>query len=869
MQCGDFCPANSNAAWVGLASSQGLYIIIIALALTISAVYLRHRAILKRSNKPKLSISIESINNLLHRKQGGATSPSALSNDGNTPPATPENGFANGLRALYEDSVIAVSSIANSIIATSPKDDLPDGDHTVEFPDGTSYSGQFKDGKMNGRGVLLWPPGDRYEGEWRDGTQNGQGTFAAADGSMYFGGWANGQMDGQGVFKPAPPASIVYLRVYDKGQLIKETSLRVDNTKDDKRKRQYKDAKKKAAAAAPTRPLQPGEVIYKGHHSYDLMQQLQVGIMYSIAQAGQESLKNLDSPPAPFSASQNKRKIDSEPLLSSDFSAVAIQYFPGGSAGEAPAFTWKDYAPRAFQRLRSLFGIDNADYLVSLTGGPALRELASPGASGCIFFLSSDDRFMIKSVRKEEMELLLGLIKRYHAHVAAQPKTFLVRFLGVHRISPWLGRNARFLVMGNVLPTDRRMHRKYDLKGSTYKRTVGEEKRKTKPEATLKDLDIDLKFELTAEQHVAFMQQLTADAEFLERLHVIDYSLLLGVHFIRWGNEEWYPPFSDWPSENNSRVADGDDENNRGGENIDENMGVLGGSPGLNTSDSEQHLENHQNHHHHQQQQLQELPNFPPTNRKPKRSGSMAVGESLVDTLESLSSAGVLEPALSRAAASVVATANSSRLAARVLAAEASARSPSRLKQPWMEEKHPVPDFNTVSSMAMISTPASPMALHHAASINGSFGAGGGSFNDRGGGGGGGTTNINGGVDTSILASPALNFAAVTTNNNSNSSSHRKKPSSLVGGDEQRGNGWAVPATAVRITSSGVVVREPVLLYFGIIDFLQKYNARKRVEHAWKSSLHGSSVSVTDPRQYSRRFLKFLGEKFVVASGNA
>ncbi|KAL4513256.1 hypothetical protein Ndes2437A_g09168 [Nannochloris sp. 'desiccata'] len=505
--------------------------------------------------------------------------------------------------------------------------------------------------------------------------------------------------------------------------------------------------------------------------------------MYSIAQAGQDSLVSASS------SESVKRKID-EPLMSSDFSAVAIQYFPVGSAGEAPSFTWKDYTPRVFQRLRSLFGIDNADYLVSLTGGPALRELASPGASGCIFFLSSDDRFMIKSVRKEEMELLLGLVKRYHAHIAAQPNTFLVRFLGVHRISPWLGRNARFLVMGNVLPTDRRMHRKYDLKGSTYKRTIA------------------------------------ADAEFLEKLHVMDYSLLLGVHFLRWGNEEWYPPFSDWPTENSNPEA------------AEVNV-AAGGSPTA-ASISQQDEQSPQ------QPLIQQLPSFPPVNRKPKRTGSMAVGESLVDTLESLSTAGVLEPALSRTAASVVATANSSRLAARVLAAEAqSHRPPSRVRQPWMEEKHRVPDFNTVSSMAMISTPASPMTLNFSDTTPA------GAFAGSGGG--------NAGLNTFSLASAA-------TLTNSPSSNKKKLSSSLVGGDEQRGNGWAVPAFAVRTTTSGVVVREPVLLYFGIIDFLQKYNTRKRVEHAWKTSLHGSSVSVADPRHYSKRFLKFLDELFVVAA---
>ena len=51
---------------------------------------------------------------------------------------------------------------------------------------------------------------------------------------------------------------------------------------------------------------------------------------------------------------------------------------------------------------------------------------------------------------------------------------------------------VRFVVMGNVLPSDVRLHRKYDLKGSTYGRTAGAEARATNPHCTLKDLDVDM-----------------------------------------------------------------------------------------------------------------------------------------------------------------------------------------------------------------------------------------------------------------------------------------------------------------------------------------------------------------------------------------
>ena len=41
-----------------------------------------------------------------------------------------------------------------------------------------------------------------------------------------------------------------------------------------------------------------------------------------------------------------------------------------------------------FKRLRSTFGTDEADYMLSLGGSQALRQLNSPGKSGSMFFLS-------------------------------------------------------------------------------------------------------------------------------------------------------------------------------------------------------------------------------------------------------------------------------------------------------------------------------------------------------------------------------------------------------------------------------------------------------------------------------------------------
>lgn len=57
------------------------------------------------------------------------------------------------------------------------------------------------------------------------------------------------------------------------------------------------------------------------------------------------------------------------------------------------------------RNLRELFKIDAADYMMSICGNDALRELSSPGKSGSVFFLSQDDRFMIKTLRRSEVKV--------------------------------------------------------------------------------------------------------------------------------------------------------------------------------------------------------------------------------------------------------------------------------------------------------------------------------------------------------------------------------------------------------------------------------------------------------------------------------
>lgn len=48
--------------------------------------------------------------------------------------------------------------------------------------------------------------------------------------------------------------------------------------------------------------------------------------------------------------------------------------------------------------------------MLAICGNDALRELSSPGKSGSSFYLTQDDRFMIKTVKKSEVKVGLPFL---------------------------------------------------------------------------------------------------------------------------------------------------------------------------------------------------------------------------------------------------------------------------------------------------------------------------------------------------------------------------------------------------------------------------------------------------------------------------
>lgn len=205
-------------------------------------------------------------------------------------------------------------------------------------------------------------------------------------------------------------------------------------------------------------------------------------------------------------------------------------------------FKFKDYAPWVFRELREdHFSLDPADYLLSLTSKYILSELTSPGKSGSFFYFSRDYRFIIKTIRHAEHKFLLRVLRRYWEHVKANPHTLLSRFYGLHRVKLPRGRKIHFVIMNNLFPPHKDIHEAYDLKGSTIGRLVPPAKLEQNPRAVQKDLnwiDSDKVLELGPEKRALLTEQLRRDSEMLRDLGVMDYSLLVGLHWGDRGNRE-------------------------------------------------------------------------------------------------------------------------------------------------------------------------------------------------------------------------------------------------------------------------------------------------------------------------------------------
>ena len=218
--------------------------------------------------------------------------------------------------------------------------------------------------------------------------------------------------------------------------------------------------------------------------------------------------------------------------------------FPAAGSGTTPNHSIPDFDIEAygldtFLALMNIYGIDPHS-LKSHICQDELKEIVNPSNSGSLLYLTSDSTFLVKTVRDYDAKFIeQKFLQAYYQYVKETPGTFISKLFGCFGYIPYISQERgitvdsftlRFAIFSNFIPPKLEIHEKYDLKGSVYGRDANAVE-KMKSSATFKDNDFreihpkGLKLPRSVYQHLKDV--LTRDVEFLEKLNIMDYSLLL------------------------------------------------------------------------------------------------------------------------------------------------------------------------------------------------------------------------------------------------------------------------------------------------------------------------------------------------------
>ena len=243
------------------------------------------------------------------------------------------------------------------------------------------------------------------------------------------------------------------------------------------------------------------------------------------------------------------RKRSANPL----YQEVHQRRIPFQPSESLKNFVFLDIEPTVFGLLRTAFKVGPRAYQLSFNikdeqdvESSGMLEKFTEGKSGSFFYFTHDFRFIIKTVTPEEEAFLQKIAYQYYHHMKSNPDSVIVRLYGLHKVR--LAKEQKYIsvvVMDNIFYNSQnmKMHERYDLKGSTIGRKVlkGNERKASRFKKTLKDLDLHTPVVIGEEAKAQLMEQLKADVEFLSGLHIMDYSMLLGIHHHTDGESFYHP----------------------------------------------------------------------------------------------------------------------------------------------------------------------------------------------------------------------------------------------------------------------------------------------------------------------------------------
>uniref|UniRef100_A0A8C2YYP3 Phosphatidylinositol 5-phosphate 4-kinase type-2 gamma n=1 Tax=Cyclopterus lumpus TaxID=8103 RepID=A0A8C2YYP3_CYCLU len=187
-------------------------------------------------------------------------------------------------------------------------------------------------------------------------------------------------------------------------------------------------------------------------------------------------------------------------------------------------FKFKDYCPQD----QDYQCHPHSHQQVSLARSPPLKYEEGQGTK--LVLTSYDHTLVVKEISSEEVEGMHNILSEYHQHiVTCHGSTLLPQFLAMYRVSVE-SEDTYLLVMRNMFSTDCNQYGRLLVYGTPVKELP-----------TYKDVDFRnnmQKVYVSDDEKEKIVDKLNRDIEFLVRMRIMEYSLLLGIHDVERAERE-------------------------------------------------------------------------------------------------------------------------------------------------------------------------------------------------------------------------------------------------------------------------------------------------------------------------------------------
>ncbi|NXL01118.1 FYV1 kinase, partial [Mesembrinibis cayennensis] len=291
--------------------------------------------------------------------------------------------------------------------------------------------------------------------------------------------------------------------------------------------------------AEPEQPKKPSGVLSffrgTGGKSPDLSSQKKETLRgadsayYQVGQMGKEGAENQGAEPQDdVDGGDGQKKQLVNPHVELQFSDANAKFY------------CRIYYAGEFHKMREvILGSSEEDFIRSLSH--SMPWQARGGKSGAAFYVTEDDRFILKQMPRLEVQSFLDFAPHYFTYIinAVQQKkpTALAKILGVYRIGYKNSQNNTekkldLLVMENLF-YGRKMAQVFDLKGSLRNRNVKTDTGKESCDVVLLDENLlkmvrDNPLYIRSHCKAVLRASIHSDSQFLSSHLIIDYSLLVG-----------------------------------------------------------------------------------------------------------------------------------------------------------------------------------------------------------------------------------------------------------------------------------------------------------------------------------------------------